>query len=253
MASTNKTTNYELSQYVGTDKPTYLGDYNSDMSKIDTAIHGVATSVGTETGRINVLETNVGTMADLTTTVKSSLVGAINEVNSKANSNTTNIGTLSNLETVNKTTIVNAINEVVEKFNLSNIQTYGKNDFSKVSGTTPSTYDMDITVATNNDGSIAKIYGSVSCSGTNGSGVWKVNTAMRPTSDLTIKGKIRQFYTSSSNYTPTGVQYWSTFTIRTNGDLEVSTTWANNTNNVMMDLYVPCVYFLTDFGDVPQN
>lgn len=35
MASTNKTTNYELSQYIGTDKPTYLGDYNGDMSKID--------------------------------------------------------------------------------------------------------------------------------------------------------------------------------------------------------------------------
>lgn len=36
MSSTNKTTNYNLSQYIGTDKPTYLGDYNSDMLKIDT-------------------------------------------------------------------------------------------------------------------------------------------------------------------------------------------------------------------------
>lgn len=35
MSSTNKTPNYDLSQYIGTDKPTYLGDYNSDMSKID--------------------------------------------------------------------------------------------------------------------------------------------------------------------------------------------------------------------------
>lgn len=35
MSSTNKTTNYSLSQYIGTDKPTYLGDYNSDMLKID--------------------------------------------------------------------------------------------------------------------------------------------------------------------------------------------------------------------------
>ena len=38
MSSTNKTTNYQLSQYIGTDKPTYLGDYNSDMKKIDAAI-----------------------------------------------------------------------------------------------------------------------------------------------------------------------------------------------------------------------
>lgn len=35
MTSTNKTTNYELSRFVGTDRPTWLGDYNSDMSKID--------------------------------------------------------------------------------------------------------------------------------------------------------------------------------------------------------------------------
>lgn len=41
MSSTNKTTYYKLSQYIGTDKPTFLGDYNADMSKIDAGIHGV--------------------------------------------------------------------------------------------------------------------------------------------------------------------------------------------------------------------
>lgn len=41
MSSTNKTTYYNLSQYIGTDKPTYLQDYNNDMSKIDRAIHDV--------------------------------------------------------------------------------------------------------------------------------------------------------------------------------------------------------------------
>lgn len=39
MTATNHTTNYELSQFVENDRPTWLGDYNSDMSKIDTAIH----------------------------------------------------------------------------------------------------------------------------------------------------------------------------------------------------------------------
>lgn len=38
MSSTKKTTNYNLSQYIGTDKPTYLGDYNGDMMKIDTQL-----------------------------------------------------------------------------------------------------------------------------------------------------------------------------------------------------------------------
>ena len=38
MTATNKTKNYELSQFVGTDRPTWLGDYNSDMSKIDAQL-----------------------------------------------------------------------------------------------------------------------------------------------------------------------------------------------------------------------
>ena len=44
MSSTNKTTNYKLSQYIGTDKPTYLGDYNGDMLKIDTQMKANADS-----------------------------------------------------------------------------------------------------------------------------------------------------------------------------------------------------------------
>lgn len=42
MSATNTTTYYGLSQYIGTDKPTYLGDYNADMLAIDTGIHDAA-------------------------------------------------------------------------------------------------------------------------------------------------------------------------------------------------------------------
>lgn len=49
MASTNKTSNYKLSQYIGTDKPTYLGDYNSDMSKIDAQMKANADAASNAT------------------------------------------------------------------------------------------------------------------------------------------------------------------------------------------------------------
>lgn len=49
MSSTNKTTNYNLSQYIGTDKPTYLGDYNGDMLKIDTQMKTNADSASNAT------------------------------------------------------------------------------------------------------------------------------------------------------------------------------------------------------------
>lgn len=46
MAATNHTEHYGLSQYTEDDRPTYTGDYNGDMSKIDAAIHAAAQSGG---------------------------------------------------------------------------------------------------------------------------------------------------------------------------------------------------------------
>lgn len=47
MASTNKTANLKLSQYVNSDKPSYMQDYNEDMLKIDNGF-----------SNINIKETN---------------------------------------------------------------------------------------------------------------------------------------------------------------------------------------------------
>lgn len=50
MSATNHTPNLKLSQFIPLDKPAWLGDYNSDMSKIDTAVHKVQTQAdGMET------------------------------------------------------------------------------------------------------------------------------------------------------------------------------------------------------------
>lgn len=118
MASTNKTPNIELSQYIGTDKPTYLTDYNTDMLKIDTAVHTASAKATTN-------ETNIGTMTNLTTTEKSSLVGAINEVNTSASK----VGNLSSLTTSDKTSVVGAINEVDgDVGTLSSLTTTAKSD-----------------------------------------------------------------------------------------------------------------------------
>ena len=67
MASTNKTVNYEFGQFVGTDKPAWLTDYNGDMIKIDLAIKTVedlATNADVKgtvaLSSLNVLEEKVG-------------------------------------------------------------------------------------------------------------------------------------------------------------------------------------------------
>lgn len=38
MTATKHTANYNLSQFAGTDRPTWLGDYNGDMAKIDARL-----------------------------------------------------------------------------------------------------------------------------------------------------------------------------------------------------------------------
>lgn len=47
MTATNHTEHYGLSQYVEDDHPTYTGDYNGDMSKIDAAIYAASLTGGT--------------------------------------------------------------------------------------------------------------------------------------------------------------------------------------------------------------
>ena len=48
MTATNHTEHYGLNQYVEDDRPTYTGDYNGDMSKIDAAIYAASLSGGTD-------------------------------------------------------------------------------------------------------------------------------------------------------------------------------------------------------------
>ena len=75
MSSTNKTTNYELPQFISTDKPTWLGDVNGAMGIIDTQMKtnntlaqtakntadaaATQTSMDTANGKISTLENDV--------------------------------------------------------------------------------------------------------------------------------------------------------------------------------------------------
>lgn len=141
MASTNKTKNFNLSQFIQTDKPTFLGDYNTDMNKIDEALESNKVNNDKNT-------TIIGNLQDLNTESKLTLVSAINEVNENAKTggdlkeqvetldkNVTDLtndvmdtdaklGNLNNLDTTNKSNLVSAINEVNNLLNLSQVIEY---------------------------------------------------------------------------------------------------------------------------------
>ena len=69
MGATNHTTNYNLSQFIGTDKPSWLNDYNGDMSAIDTAIKSAADAAS--------LAQTTATNADTTATSASNTASAL--------------------------------------------------------------------------------------------------------------------------------------------------------------------------------
>lgn len=81
MSSTNKTTYYNLSQYVGTDKPTYLGDYNSDMAAIDTAIHEAADDASIAVSTANTANATASTASSNATSALSTANTALNTAN----------------------------------------------------------------------------------------------------------------------------------------------------------------------------
>lgn len=62
MTATNHTANYNLSQFTGTDRPTWLGDYNGDMTKIDAQLKKNADAITSSAGGLK----TVAHTADLT-------------------------------------------------------------------------------------------------------------------------------------------------------------------------------------------
>ena len=87
MASTNKTSNLELSQFIATDTPTWLVDYNGDMEKIDAGVGRVEELAETASTQA------VGVASGLQTTNQTvtTLSGQVANVQNQANTTTASV------------------------------------------------------------------------------------------------------------------------------------------------------------------
>ena len=113
MGSTNLTPNYELSQFIGTDKPAWLQDYNGDMLKIDTGIAGAKTAAD------NAQSAADGAQGDATTALSdiANINTELGTVENTLSTATGNINTINSLigngtPTTTDQTIIGAINEI---------------------------------------------------------------------------------------------------------------------------------------------
>ena len=106
MAHTNSTPNYNLPQFLGTDKPAWLTDINTAMSDIDTAIAAAKTVADTANIAVGSLSTTVGNH----TTQLTTLSGTVTSQGNTLNTVTALIG--NGVPTTTDQTIIGAINEI---------------------------------------------------------------------------------------------------------------------------------------------
>lgn len=128
MGATNTTANYNLSQFISTDKPAWLQDYNGDMLKIDTGINAAKLAADTAQSTATNAQTDatsaVNSVTTLATTV-SSLSTAIGNINGTLNTITSLIG--NGTPTTTDHTIIGAINELhSDQGDLADLQTTDK-------------------------------------------------------------------------------------------------------------------------------
>jgi hypothetical protein len=237
MASTNKTTNYELSQFIGTDKPAWLTDYNADMSKIDA---GVATAQSTATGadgKATANATAIGNISSLTTTAKNNLVAAVNEVNTSAS---TALNTANNAAG-NASQAIAKVNDLADYLTMSNIVPVSYHQIVPTAGTIDQYSTVTITL--NEDATFGKIYGRVMHTPTNAG--WNtitlnIDSGIHPDTEFTISPAGLGF--------PGGKNVEMTF--KTNGNITLK--YYADTNSMNTLFLWPCCYFFADFGDTPN-
>lgn len=265
-----ETTNYDLPQFVGTDKPTWLGDINTAMSTIDTAIAGNASDIsslstrvsGAEstaqqastdvaglTSTVSTLSTNVQTATTTANNAQGTASSALSTANTAQTTATTadgkadtNASAISGLDTR-----VGTCEDSIANFNLTN---YNLLPVSKVSGTFTMS-SQNLYCATNSDGSLAKIYGSVTATNITADGVARISTSLRPEEDITITGgTVKLTYTSSGG--TLNIKNFSNlkYTIKTNGNVEFAIEKNANGDSCRI-IFINSLIYVKNFGDTP--
>lgn len=263
MSHTNSTENYNLPQFLGTDKPAWLGDINPAMSAIDTAIKTASDNATTASTGTTANTTAIGTLANLTTTAKSDLVSAINEVDSDLATTSTQVGTntgdISALDT-KVTNLTSDVDTLKNAFNLSNVTT------SNISGTN---VQGELSLAQNSTGSVFKVYGNI-----HGTQISMPRTLVPGSENLTNRYAVATglFLSASPDkayqINTAGLDFVqnTSFALRNNiypmhiivgGDGQIylwpssSNTSITSASGERLSIWLPCtIYFNTNFGDI---
>lgn len=222
MSHTNTTANYNLPQFVGTDKPSWLTDVNGAMTSIDTQMKANA-------------DANTTTAGDLTT-----LAGRVTTAEGNIATQGSTLQTVSNVASTASATATNAQSTANQLSTYLTLNTFAS---STVSSNNGNITDNNVMNATNADGSVGKVYGRFLVHPTaSASTTITITTNFRPSEQITINGVGLIQDTSSKDVNPVSL------VVNTNGNVTITigASWYNKEGIIILNA---CLLFLTDFGD----
>lgn len=138
MSSTNKTPNYSLPQYIDTDKPTFLGDFNDAMGIIDKGMNDNKNSAGEGSNKMDKANARIGDAEETLTKTQnqvdsiSGLADTIEEKVQTALMQANDAATKSGQANTNSTAAVNAANQASTDANAALQQAQG--NVSQING-----------------------------------------------------------------------------------------------------------------------
>ena len=210
MSSTNTTPNYKLPQFINSDVPSWLGDFNNAMSKIDTQMKAndtKATAASTNAENANSSATQaLETANKANTTANGANTNATNALSLATTANDNASTAKQNSETALKTantanglasaassTAQNANTNAtkalngLEKFNFTNFKTWNNSEMLAQNGISD-IQNSAINLASDSSGKIFKLYGSIEMTiAQNKTGqVVLLNSNLRPTEEIRI-------------------------------------------------------------------
>lgn len=138
MSSTNKTPNYDLPQYIDTDKPTFLGDFNDAMGIIDKGMNDNKNSAGEGSNKMDEANSRIGDVEETLTETQNQvdgISGLADEIEGKVQTALTqanDAATKSGQANTNSTAAVNAANQASTDANAALQQAQG--NVSQING-----------------------------------------------------------------------------------------------------------------------
>lgn len=254
MSATNTTTNYNLPIFIGSDKPSWLADFNGAMNAIDAQMKTNADAIATKSPILTFNDTADIDFTKSGNTITANLASAVSDkvgralitpITAPASNQIVGINTNGVQENMTigsglqySSGVLNAID-----LNLSVKHRFSQaSDFRHIDGGYSQFTVHDFAVVTNAAGTIGKVYGYFSFRPTAYAyisvytGVYVQNTSgtlykIRPAGINSVSGNLTE--------------------INIGADGEIILTFLGaSASTTDIILYWPCIYFFEDFGDV---